>query len=541
MGRTSLARAILPVRPVLLLALTMSLPLAAGCTGMADQSLSVKHGPAAAPTTTLPATAFRPSDPLLAALRGGGHVLVMLPTRSSGRDRDLSDLGNCGDQRELTADGRAQAQEIGAAVRRLAVPVDSVLASPLCRTRDTAWLAFDRVQGSTALAPPDGRDAAARGRAGARLRALAGRSPHPGFNTVLVTHEATVMAAFGITPGDGETLVYRPIPGRRPRLVGRILADGWTRLAGRDGTAAGPPSGVVVREYALPKGTRPSDVAPAPRGTAVWFAAPGTGQLGRLDPGRGGTEFIDLGVGARPTRVVVAPDGSPWVADAGRNALVRVDPTTRRLQRFPLPRSRAPADLGALAFDRQGTLWFTGRRGMIGRLDVRSGGMEVFDSPRGPGPEGIATTAGGEVYYASGAGGYLGRVDVETGATEVIEPPTPAQGMSRLAVDPRGRLWLSEQRAGRIAVFDPAARGWREWRLPGAGSRPVGLWLDAAGTVWVSDPGAGAVVAFDPLTERFTSVPLPVRDADAGELRGRRDQLWVAAAGADRLVAVLRR
>jgi virginiamycin B lyase len=533
-------RSVPPFQPILLLALTLALPLAAGCTGMAERSASARHGPAPVPTTTLPASTFQPSDPLLAGLRAGGHVLVMLPTQSAGRDRDLRDLGDCAAQRELTGAGRAQARELGAAIRQLAIPVAPVLASPLCRARDTAWLAFGQVQASSALEPPADRDAATRGRAGARLRALAARAPRAGVNTVLVTHEATVVAAFGITPADGEALVYRPSAGRRPQLVGRVEAAGWARLRDRAGIAARTAGGVSVREYAVPAGTRPSAVAPVPRGTAVWFAAPGTGQLGRLDPASGGTELVDLGPGARPAGLVVGADGIPWVADAGRNALVRVDPATRGLQRYPLPRGRAQADLGEVAFDRKGMLWFTGRRGVFGRLDVRSGGMEVFDSPRGPGPQGIVATGDGEVFYASTAGGYLGRVDVETGATEVIEPPTSGQGLRQVAVDLRGRVWLTQERAGRVAVFDPVAGGWREWRLPGPSPRPAGLWPDATGVVWLSDPGANSVVAFDPMTERFTSVPLPTSGSDARELRGRGDELWAAAAGTDKLVMLSR-
>jgi phosphohistidine phosphatase SixA len=41
-------------------------------------------------------------------------------------------------QRNLTDKGRAEAREIGAHVKRLGIPVDEVLASPFCRTVETA-------------------------------------------------------------------------------------------------------------------------------------------------------------------------------------------------------------------------------------------------------------------------------------------------------------------------------------------------------------------------------------------------------------------
>jgi phosphohistidine phosphatase SixA len=42
--------------------------------------------------------------------------------------------------RQLSAKGRAAAQRIGAAIRRLDIPIGRVLASEYCRTRETARL-----------------------------------------------------------------------------------------------------------------------------------------------------------------------------------------------------------------------------------------------------------------------------------------------------------------------------------------------------------------------------------------------------------------
>ena len=59
----------------------------------------------------------------------------------------------------------------------------------------------------------------------------------------------------------------------------------------------------------------------------------------------------------------------------------------------------------AAAFDRFGTLWFTGQGGVYGRVDPQTGNVQVWDAPRGPGPYGItATPDGSRVFYASLAG-----------------------------------------------------------------------------------------------------------------------------------------
>jgi virginiamycin B lyase len=58
--------------------------------------------------------------------------------------------------------------------------------------------------------------------------------------------------------------------------------------------------------------------------------------------------------------VIVGPDGAPWIADGGLNAIVRVDSGTREVEVFPLPASAANADLNTARFDLDGVLWFTG-------------------------------------------------------------------------------------------------------------------------------------------------------------------------------------
>ena len=72
------------------------------------------------------------------------------------------------------------------------------------------------------------------------------------------------------------------------------------------GTASGAPSGeeqLRVREYPVPSGTRPHDVAPA-RDGGVWFTAQGSGQLGWLNPKTGETRLTRLGSGSAPHGVI---------------------------------------------------------------------------------------------------------------------------------------------------------------------------------------------------------------------------------------------
>jgi virginiamycin B lyase len=295
-----------------------------------------------------------------------------------------------------------------------------------------------------------------------------------------------------------------------------------------------------VREFRVPTGSHPHDVAPA-RDGGVWYTAQHSGALGHLDPRTGRVRQIPLGRGSAPHGVIVGPDGAPWITDGGLNAIVRVDPRTRRVRRFPLPARTGYTNLNTATFDRQGVLWFTGQSGVYGRLDPKVGRVRVFAAPGGVGPYGIATTPNGSVYYASLAGSYVGRIDTRTGKATVLRPPTRGQGARRVWSDSRGRIWVSEWNAGRLARYEPATRRWREWRLPGSSPQPYAVYVDERDVVWLTDFAANAFVRFDPSTERFETISLDSSPANVRQLLGRSGEVWGAESGVDKLVVVRQR
>lgn len=297
-----------------------------------------------------------------------------------------------------------------------------------------------------------------------------------------------------------------------------------------------------VAYYDVPKGAHPHDVAPDsdPDGP-VWYTAQRQGALGRLDPASGKIEQIPLGEGSAPHGVIIGPDGAPWITDSGLNAIVRVDPQTHEVERFPLPIGKN-ANLNTATFDNEGRLWFTGQAGYHGRLDPKSGKVEVWPSPRGRGPYGITTTPGGDVYYASLAGSHIARIDRDSGKATPIDPPTKGQGARRVWSDSRGRIWVSEWMSGQVSVHDPkkaeAGKAWRSWKLPGDKPQTYSVWVDEDDKVWLSDFSAHAILRFDPETETFESFPSTAANPAVRQMLGREGEAWGAESGADRLVVV---
>lgn len=291
-----------------------------------------------------------------------------------------------------------------------------------------------------------------------------------------------------------------------------------------------------MRYFDVPRGSGPHDVAAAPvAGGPVYYTAQRTGKLGVLDPATGKVQEIALGADSSPHGVIVGPDGAPWITDGGRNAIVRVDPRTHALRSWPLPKDSGYTNLNTATFDAKGRLWFTGQSGVYGRLDPATDEVKVWPAPRGAGPYGITTTPNGEVYYVSLAGSHLARVDVETGSATLIEPPTRDQGARRAWSDSKGRIWVSYWNTGHVGMYDPAARSWREWKLPG-NAHAYAVWVDDRDTVWLTDWSANALVRFDPQTEKFTSFAHDRSHANVRQLLGRSGEVWGAESGNDRLV-----
>src|SRR6187431_376438 len=202
---------------------------------------------------TLVAGAGAATSPNLGkTLRAGGLVLVLrhAHTDQSKQDDDPVVLSDCSTQRNLSAQGRADARAIGRGVRRLGLPVGKVYASAYCRTLETARLAFGRATVQPALLNTiASRHDAAWRRQIRDLRRLIGTRPRPGTLTVLVTHNIVVQEATGQTLEEGEAIVFRPLGTSRFRVVGRVLPGEWATLRRLSSSSA---TRLRVQEYSVP-------------------------------------------------------------------------------------------------------------------------------------------------------------------------------------------------------------------------------------------------------------------------------------------------
>jgi virginiamycin B lyase len=283
-----------------------------------------------------------------------------------------------------------------------------------------------------------------------------------------------------------------------------------------------------------PKRAGIHDVAPAPDG-GVWFTAQESGQLGWFDAKSGKFEFVTLAARSSPHGVVQGPDKAAWVTDGAQNAIVRVGWPDRKPLAFPLASNLPNVNLNTAVFDKDGDLWFTGQSGYTGKVSGKTGQVRTAVAPRGRGPYGMCATPSGEIWWCSLAGSYIAHLDRRTGESTIVEPPAPQAGARRIWSDSRNRLWVTEWTAGQLALYDPQAKSWKEWRLPGKSPQPYAVYVDERDTVWVSDFASNAILSFDPQSERFETYPLARPNGGVRQLHGRPGEVWFGESGTDHI------
>jgi hypothetical protein len=176
--------------------------LALGCAAMAiDNELDEAHA--------------------IAELQKGGYVVYLRHAARFSGPRDNLDrwstaaqFADCQSQRNLTPVGREQARELGAYWRELRIPVERVVASAQCRTRDTAILAFGTTQIDPRLFDVD------------FVQSLAQEPVAAGTNTVIVGSDAQLRELTGVDLSYAEVALLKPDGKGGITVVARLdLAD----------------------------------------------------------------------------------------------------------------------------------------------------------------------------------------------------------------------------------------------------------------------------------------------------------------------------
>lgn len=167
---------------------------------------------------------------LMNSLRQGGYILyVRHGEATAGEDQPNLIFSDCATQRNLSAQGKQQATLYGQKVRALQIPFETpVVASPFCRTRETAELAFGagnvqvdpfwtKVYNLGGQVTAEERDSTL-----AFLTSILEKNPPEGKNKVIIAHNFPPGIGLGEIPYLGTVIIKPKGQGNGYDIVDRI-------------------------------------------------------------------------------------------------------------------------------------------------------------------------------------------------------------------------------------------------------------------------------------------------------------------------------
>jgi len=168
-------------------------------------------------------SAVAADNTLWSALKSGGYVVLI---RHAITDPGIGDppgftIGDCGTQRNLSAQGRIDARQIGEAFRSRNIPISEVLSSRWCRCLETARLAFGKATPWAMLDSLFNAPSRATEEKTHEVLAVASRRPASG-NLILVTHNQNIHALTGVSAASGEMVIVAPEGSGKIKVVGRL-------------------------------------------------------------------------------------------------------------------------------------------------------------------------------------------------------------------------------------------------------------------------------------------------------------------------------
>ena len=295
----------------------------------------------------------------------------------------------------------------------------------------------------------------------------------------------------------------------------------FPRLTGRS-------TRVVFTEYDLPRSTAmPHDVILDAEGNA-WYSDFGHQYLGKLDPKTGKvTEFTvpTLKADYPPGMLDLEIDkkGDIWIGLMLQAGIAKFDRKAEKFTMYPLPQEiNNPASQQAmvmpLSAEVDGKVWMNsvGIPG-VHRLELATMKFETFEPfktmPRGGAERsvyGIKADSKNNLYFMDFGSEYIGRIDARSGQFSFFKTPTANSNPRRGYMDPQDRLWFTEYRVDKLAMFDTRTERFTEWQAP-AYSWPYDVIPDSNGELWTAGMSDDRVTRLDPKSGQTIQYQLPSR------------------------------
>jgi len=164
-------------------------------------------------------------------LREGGYVLYMRHgnTDTSRPDQPNMDMNDCATQRILSDEGRRIVKKVGNSIRKAKIPVGDIFSSPLCRTKETALIAFGKnATVNVLLRYTASMDDKEKLQALDTIRELISTPVQGKTNRVIVAHSQNMMALIGYLPSpEGTVVIFKPLGNKQFKYIASVKPEQW--------------------------------------------------------------------------------------------------------------------------------------------------------------------------------------------------------------------------------------------------------------------------------------------------------------------------
>jgi virginiamycin B lyase len=217
--------------------------------------------------------------------------------------------------------------------------------------------------------------------------------------------------------------------------------------------------------------------------------------------------YYPIPTGSGPHDVAPAADRSVWYTGQRKGVLGRLDPRTGRAEEIPLGTNSAPH---GVIVGPDGAAWVTdGGLNAVVRVDAATRAVKLFPLPNDFPYANLNTltfdTKG--VAWFTGQAGVYGRV-LPAGKVEAWKAPK-GFGPYGITTTPAGEVWYASLAGDHIARIDVESGAASMIEPPRKGVGPRRIWSDSKGALWVSLWNSGEVGRYDPAAKSWTAWQLP--------------------------------
>ena len=211
-------------------------------------------------------------------------------------------------------------------------------------------------------------------------------------------------------------------------------------------------------------------------------------------------------LGAHDVWADPAPDGPVWFSAQQSGHLGRLDPKTGKVDLIALGPGSAPH---GVILDAEGNPWLTdGGQNAIVRVDRRTNEVKKWPLPEDRSRSNLNTAIFDKrgIHWFTGQAGVYGRLDPKTGELKVFDAPR-GRGPYGIHATPDGTVYYASLAGSHIARIDGDSAVVIEPPTRRQGARRV--WSDSKGVIWVAEWSSGQLSRYDPKTAQWKQWKAP--------------------------------